>query len=73
MIYELAIAFFSVSISFIIYFSFFKFFQNNRRSNASSDDEIVFDERHDLDGKELLFVSVVRQLERHILAHFFLD
>lgn len=62
MIYELSIAFTSVAISFVIYFGFFKFFQNHRQTNDVSDDEVVFDERADLDGKELLLVSVVSTL-----------
>lgn len=57
MLYELSIAFSAVAISFVLYFSFLKLFQNDRRNE---DDEITFDERRDLDGKELLYVSVVR-------------
>lgn len=60
MIYELTIAFTSIVISFVIYFGFFKFFQNHRHPNDGSDDEVVFDERADLDGKELVLVNVVR-------------
>lgn len=59
MFYEMSIVFSSVAISFVLYFSFFKYFQNTRQTHES-DDEITFDERHDLDGKELLLVSVVR-------------
>lgn len=60
MFYELTIALTSITISFVIYFGFYKFVQNDRQLNESSDDEIVFDERADLDGKELLYVSLVR-------------
>lgn len=60
MLYEITIAFMSVAISFIIYFSFFKYLPTKRHTNES-DDEIALEERHDLNDKELLFVSVVRQ------------
>lgn len=69
MFYELSIVFSSVAISFVLYFSFFKYFQNNRQTHEL-DDEITFDERHDLDGKELLLVSVVRMIISNIF--FFL-
>lgn len=56
MFYELAISFASVAVSFLLYFSFFKYFQNERQT---SDDEVVPDERPDLEGKELILVNVV--------------
>lgn len=56
MLYELTIAIVSVAFSFLLYFSFRKFFQ----TIFYQCDEIKFDERHDLIGKELIFVSVVR-------------
>lgn len=59
MFYELTIAFLSIAISFVIYFSFIKHFQIERHTQES-DGEIAFDPRYDLNGKELLFVSVVR-------------
>lgn len=62
MFYELSIAFSSVAIAFVLYFSFFKYFQTNRQVHES-DDEVTFDERHDLDGKELLLVSAVRTIQ----------
>lgn len=61
MFYELTIAFLSVAISFVIYFSFIKHFHIERHTQES-DDEIVNDPRYDLNGKELLFVSVVRDI-----------
>lgn len=56
MFYELTIGIVSVAFSFLTFFSFHDFFhrifyRNNR---------IKYDERHDLNGKELLYVSVVR-------------
>lgn len=62
MFYELTIAISSVIISFIVYLSFFKKFQNDRNRNEteSDDDEIILDERVDLESKELLLVNVVR-------------
>lgn len=62
MFYELTIAISSVIISFIVYLSFLKKFQNdqNRNETESDDDEIILDERVDLESKELLLVNVVR-------------
>lgn len=59
MLYELSIAFSSVIVSFVLYFLFLNFFESNNR-NDEIDNDVIFDERHDLDGKELLLVSVVR-------------
>lgn len=59
MLYEIAIGLISVAVSFVLYFSFFKYFQFDRQSNESND-EIIFDKRTDLIDKELLYVSVVR-------------
>lgn len=59
MLYEVTIAFSSVAISFVLYFSFFKLFHTERHADES-DGEPAFDERIDLNGKELLYVSVVR-------------
>lgn len=56
MFYELTIAIVSVAFSFLLYFSFYQFFQ----TIFYRSDEIKFDERHDLNGKELLYVSLVR-------------
>lgn len=56
MLYELTIAIVSVAFSFLVYFSFHNFFHNIFYRN----NEIKLDERHDLNGKELIFVSVVR-------------
>lgn len=61
MFYELSIAFSSVIVSFACYFLFTKYFGNNVQNGEFDDDgEVKFDERHDLDGKELLLVTVVR-------------
>lgn len=59
MLYELSIAFSSVIVSFVLYFLFLNYFECNNR-NDEIDNDVIFDERHDLDGKELLLVSVVR-------------
>lgn len=59
MLYELSIAFSSVIVSFVLYFLFLNYFESNNR-NDEIDNDVIFDERHDLDGKELLLVSVVR-------------
>lgn len=59
MFYELTIAFSSVIISFILYFGFSKWFERNV-------DEIEYDERRDLNGKELLLVNVVRIVKKKI-------
>lgn len=56
MLYELTIAIVSVAISFLSYFSFHDFFRRIFYRN----NEIKYDKRHDLDGKELLYVTVVR-------------
>lgn len=61
MYYELTIVLTSISISFLIYFSLIKYFNLDRRIHEL-EDEIVFDPRHDLNGKELIFVSVVRNV-----------
>lgn len=61
MFYEISIAFLSVFASFVIYFLFMRYVQNDHQINET-EDEVVFDQRHDLDGKELLLVSVVRML-----------
>lgn len=61
MFYELSIALSSVIVSFACYFLFKKYFANNDQ-NGEFDDEVKFDERHDLDGKELLLVTVVRAI-----------
>lgn len=53
MLYELLIVFGTLAFTFIAYFSFYNFF--------ASRDEVIFDERKDLDGKELLMVNVVRK------------
>lgn len=65
--YELCIACSSITISFLIYFNWNWWFGGERRHYNNTDedatdvDNIVFDERSDLDGKELVFVSLVRQ------------
>lgn len=75
MFYELSIAFLSIAISFVLYFSFFKYFQNPRRADDDitdddiTDDDIAFDPRDDLDGKELVLVSVVSKID-WLIAHF---
>ncbi|XP_031620487.1 prostatic acid phosphatase-like isoform X2 [Contarinia nasturtii] len=56
MLYEFTIAILSITIPFALYFTFLKYFQNNLLTH---DNEIIFDKRHDLDGKELLLVSVL--------------
>lgn len=60
MFYELAIGFSSVIISFIVYLGFLKIFEKNRNKTESDDDEIILDERVDLESKELLLVNLVR-------------
>lgn len=56
MFYEIVISVGSVLFSFLLYFGFNKFFQ-------SDNDDVVFDRRDDLDGKELLLVNVVRGIK----------
>lgn len=60
MLYELSIAFSSVIVSFVLYFIFLNFSESKNRNDEIDDNDVIFDERHDLDGKELLLVSVVR-------------
>lgn len=62
MFYELAIAFSSIIISFIVYLGFLEIFRNDRSQNEteSDDDQIIFDERVDFESKELLLVNLVR-------------
>lgn len=75
--YELCIACSSVAISFLVYFNWNWWFGGEQRDkldnysdNDYDDDNVVFDKRPDLDGKELLFVSLVRQFEhRHRHTH----
>lgn len=55
MLYEFAIAVGSILFSFSLYFGFSKYVQ-------SDSDDVVFDRRDDLDGKELLLVNVVRSI-----------
>lgn len=59
MFYELTIAIVSVAFSFLLYFSFHDFLQ----TIFYRSDKIKIDERNDLNGKELLYVSVVRRSE----------
>lgn len=54
MLYEIIISLSSIFFSFLLYYSFFKFFYTN------DGDDVVFDRRDDIDGKELLLVNVVR-------------
>lgn len=54
MIYEFVIALGSIVAAFSVYFGFSNFFAQR--------DEVILDERRDLDGKELLLVNVVRYL-----------
>lgn len=67
MLYEFCISFGSIIVSFALYFGFCKFFQIKRHRKVDDDDtetdnEFIADERHDLDGKELLLVNVVREI-----------
>lgn len=65
MLYEFCIAFSSVIISFVLYFGFSNFFRHNAdRGEIEDDEQIQYDERRDLDGKELLLVNVVRSYEK---------
>lgn len=61
MFYELAISIGSVLFSYVVYVGFFKFFQ-------SGGGDVIFDRRDDLelDGKEILLVTVVRGILYHI-------
>lgn len=63
MLYELCIACCSVASAFLLYFKFNWLFasKDQQNDNDNYDDDVAFDERHDLDGKELLFVSLVRE------------
>lgn len=65
MFYELTIGVVSVAFSFLTYFSFQDFFRRTFYRNNG----IKYDERHDLNGKELLYVSLVRDCPQ---LHFLL-
>lgn len=61
--YELCIAFSSVAVSFLLYLNLNWWFGEEQHHYSDNDDiDVIFDKRPDLDGKELLFVSLVRYL-----------
>lgn len=64
MLYEFAIAVGSILFSFSLYFGFYKYFQ-------SASDDVVFDRRDDLDGKELLLVNVVSDVKYTITENLY--
>lgn len=56
MFYEIIISVGPILFSFLLYFSYVKYSQ-------SHSDDVVLDRRDDLNGKELLLVTVVRSIE----------
>lgn len=68
MLYELTIAFSSIIVSFALYFAFFNLF--HRRDEMGDNEPVQVDERRDLDGKELLLVTVVRNYDAVLVCPF---